>query len=151
MLNNNYVKVIGAGLAGSEAAYFLAQHGIKVKLYEMKSIKKTPAQNSENFAELVCSNSLKNEQSLSASGLLKQELKQLDCFLLKCAESTRVPSGNSLSVDREAFSSLVTNTLKNHPNIEIIDVQTYFFSLIWESAKSISKKSIKMNGTKNVT
>ncbi len=121
MLNNNYVKVIGAGLAGSEAAYFLAQHGIKVKLYEMKSIKKTPAQNSENFAELVCSNSLKNEQPLSASGLLKQELKQLDCFLLKCAESTRVPSGNSLSVDREAFSSLVTNTLKNHPNIEIID------------------------------
>lgn len=121
MLNNNYVKVIGAGLAGSEAAYFLAQHGIKVKLYEMKSIKKTPAQNSENFAELVCSNSLKNEQPLSASGLLKQELKQLDCFLLKCAESTRVPSGNSLSVDREAFSSLVTNTLKSHPNIEIID------------------------------
>ena len=121
MSNNNYVKVIGAGLAGSEAAYFLAQHGIKVKLYEMKSIKKTPAQNSENFAELVCSNSLKNEQPLSASGLLKQELKQLDCFLLKCAESTRVPSGNSLSVDREAFSNLVTDTLKNHPNIEIID------------------------------
>ena len=121
MLKNNFVNVIGAGLAGSEAAYFLAQHGIKVKLYEMKSIKKTPAQSSDNFAELVCSNSLKNDQPLSASGLLKEELKLLDCFLLKCAYASRVPSGNSLSVDREKFSSLVTKQLKNHKNIEIID------------------------------
>ncbi len=121
MLKNRCVKIIGAGLAGSEAAYFLAQHGMKVKLYEMKTIKKTPAQISNNFAELVCSNSLKNEQPLSASGLLKKELKALDCFLLKCAEASRVPSGNSLSVDREKFSKLVTETLKSHPNIEIIN------------------------------
>ena len=121
MLNHNEVCVIGAGLAGCEAAYYLAQHGVYVKLYEMKSIKKTPAQSSENFAELVCSNSLKNEQLLSASGLLKNELNELDCFLLKCALKTRVPSGNALSVDREKFSKMVTDAIKSHPNIEIID------------------------------
>ncbi len=121
MLNNNSVNIIGAGLAGCEAAYFLAQHGIKVKLYEMKSIKKTPAQKSENYAELVCSNSLKSTEPLSASGLLKLELESLDCFLLKCAKKCSVPSGNALSVDREKFSDMITQTIKNNKNIEIIN------------------------------
>lgn len=121
MLKNNYVNVIGAGLAGCEAAYFLAQHGVKVKLFEMKNIKQTPAQSSKNFAELVCSNSLKSTEPLSASGLLKLELEKLDCFLLKCAYKTSVPSGNALSVDREKFSSIVTNAIKNHNNIDVID------------------------------
>ncbi len=121
MLKSKVVKIIGAGLAGCEAAYFLAEHGIKVKLYEMKSIKRTEAQQSDNFAELVCSNSLKSDQKTSASGLLKAELEALDSLILKCAKLTRVPAGNSLSVDREKFSQLITKKIKEHKNIEIIE------------------------------
>lgn len=119
--NNKIVNVIGAGLAGCESAYFLAEHGVKVNLYEMKEIKKTPAQKSNNFAELVCSNSLKSMEKLSASGLLKLELQKLGCFLLDCANKTSVPAGNSLSVDRDLFSQMVTEKIKNHPNIKVIN------------------------------
>ena len=119
--SNKIVNVIGAGLAGCESAYFLAEHGVMVNLYEMKEIKKTPAQKSDNFAELVCSNSLKSMEKLSASGMLKLELQKLGCFLLDCANKTSVPAGNSLSVDREQFSQMVTEKIKNHPNINAIN------------------------------
>ena len=121
MLKNKTVNIIGAGLAGCEAAVFLANNGVKVNLYEMKQIKKTPAQKSDNFAELVCSNSLKSTEPLSASGLLKLELQNLDCFLLDCANKCSVPSGNSLSVDREKFSGMVTSFVENNKNITIIN------------------------------
>lgn len=122
MLNQKkIVNIIGAGLAGCEAAYFLAEHNIYVRLFEMKNIKKTPAQKLDSFAELVCSNSLKSTEKLSASGMLKAELETLGSFLLECAYKTKVPSGNSLSVDREEFSKLITKKIKNHKNIEIID------------------------------
>ena len=121
MFKNKVVNIIGAGLAGCEAANFLASKGTKVKLYEMKNIKKTPAQKLDGFAELVCSNSLKSTEPLSASGMLKLELEKLDCFLLKIAKQCAVPSGNALSVDRELFSQLVTNSIKNNKNIEIFD------------------------------
>lgn len=119
--NNKSVNIIGAGLAGCEAAYFLAEHGVCVRLFEMKSLKKTPAQKMEGFAELVCSNSLKSMQELSASGMLKKELEMLDCMLLDSAYKTQVPSGNSLSVDREKFSQVVTKKIKEHKNIEVIE------------------------------
>lgn len=121
MLKNKVVNVIGAGLAGCEAAYFLAQHNIKVNLFEMKKIKRTPAQSTSNFAELVCSNSLKSTESLSASGLLKLELNELNCFLLDCAYKTQVPSGNALSVDREKFSKMITEYILNNKNITVIN------------------------------
>lgn len=115
------VKVIGAGLAGCECAYQLAKRGVFVELYEMKRIKKTPAQKSVNFAELVCSNSLKSKDITNACGLLKKELESLDSLIIKCANLCEVPSGSALSVDREKFSSLVTNEIKNNKNITIID------------------------------
>ncbi len=121
MLKNKEVNIIGAGLAGCESAYFLASHDIKVNLYEMKNIKKTPAQSTNLFAELVCSNSLKSTEPLSASGMLKLELEKLNCFLLDCANKCKVESGTALSVDREKFSTLVTNVIKNHRNIKVID------------------------------
>ena len=121
MLNNKTVNIIGAGLAGCEAAIYLANHGVKVNLYEMKTIKKTPAQHMQTFAELVCSNSLKSTQELSASGMLKNELELLGSFLLSVANQTKVPSGNSLSVDREKFSQTITKTIKQHKNIQIIE------------------------------
>lgn len=114
------VNVFGAGLAGCEAAYQLAKRGIKVRLYDMKPHKKTPAHSSENFAELVCSNSLKAKRVESAAGLLKEEMRQLDSLLVKCADQCAVPAGGALAVDREQFSLLVTEYIKNHENIEFI-------------------------------
>ena len=114
------VNVFGAGLAGCEAAYQLAKRGIKVRLYDMKPHKKTPAHSSENFAELVCSNSLKAKRVESAAGLLKEEMRQLDSLLVKCADQCAVPAGGALAVDREHFSLLVTEYIKNHENIEFI-------------------------------
>lgn len=113
-------NVIGAGLAGCEAAYQLAKRGIKVKLYEMKPIKRTPAHKSDLFAELVCSNSLKAARVASAAGMLKEEMRMLDSLLMKCADKCTVPAGGALAVDRDIFSELVTNEIKNNPNIEVI-------------------------------
>ena len=114
------VKVIGAGLAGSEAAWQLAQRGIRVELYEMKPRKMSPAHHSENFGELVCSNSLRGDRLENAVGLLKEELRRLDSIILQCADATRVEAGGCLAVDRHGFSALVTEKLKNHPNITVI-------------------------------
>ena len=114
------VKVIGAGLAGSEAAWQLAQRGIEVELYEMKPKKMTPAHHSEDFAELVCSNSLRGDRLENAVGLLKEELRRVGSLIMECAEATRVEAGGCLAVDRGGFSRLVTEKIKNHPNITVI-------------------------------
>ena len=115
------VNVIGGGLAGSEAAYQLLKRGYQVRLYEMKPKKFSPAHKNVNFAELVCSNSLKSDILGSAGGLLKQELRELDSLLIRCAQECRVPAGSALAVDREKFSELVTNKLKQFDNLEIIN------------------------------
>ena len=114
------VKVIGAGLAGAEAAWQLAQRGISVALYDMKPGKKSPAHHADTFAELVCSNSLRGDRLENAVGLLKEELRRLDSLILQCAEATRVEAGGCLAVDRQGFSDLVTEKLKTHPNITFI-------------------------------
>ncbi|MDF2891107.1 MAG: trmFO [Clostridia bacterium] len=116
----DYVVVIGAGLAGSEAAWQLAQRGVKVKLYEMRPINSTPAHHTDNFAELVCSNSLRSNQLENAVGLLKEEMRRLNSLIMECADNHAVPAGGALAVDREKFSEEVTEKIKNHPNIEII-------------------------------
>ena len=115
------VKVIGAGLAGSEAAWQLAQRGLEVELYEMKPHKKTPAHHSNEFAELVCSNSLRADRLENAVGLLKEELRRCGSLIMACADATRVEAGGALAVDREGFARMVTEKIKNHPNITVID------------------------------
>ena len=114
------VKVIGAGLAGSEAAWQLAQRGLQVELYEMKPNKKSPAHHTDTFAELVCSNSLRGDRLENAVGLLKEELRRLGSLIIACADETRVEAGGCLAVDRQGFSDLVTEKIKNHPNITVI-------------------------------
>ena len=115
-----YVNVIGAGLAGCECAWILAQNNIKVKLYEMKPNKKSEAHISDNFAELVCSNSLKSESLTNACGLLKKEMQILDSLFVEAAYSSRVEAGQALAVDRVKFSEYITNKIKENKNIEII-------------------------------
>ena len=114
------VKVIGAGLAGSEAAWQLAQRGIDVELYEMKPHKKSPAHHSDDFAELVCSNSLRGDRLENAVGLLKEELRRCGSLIMECAEQTRVEAGGCLAVDRAGFAALVTEKIRNHPNITVV-------------------------------
>ena len=114
------VKVIGAGLAGSEAAWQLAQRGIQVELIEMKPLKKTPAHHSDDFGELVCSNSLRADRLENAVGLLKEELRRLDSLIMQCADATRVEAGGALAVDRYGFSAMITQKIKNHPNITVV-------------------------------
>lgn len=115
-----YINVIGAGLAGCEAAMQIASRNIKVRLYEMKPHKKTPAHHTDLFGELVCSNSLKAMRVESAAGLLKEEMRRLNSFLMKCADKCQVPAGGALAVDRDIFAKLVTEEIKNNPNIEVI-------------------------------
>ena len=115
----NHVKVIGAGLAGSEAAWQLAQRGIQVELIEMKPHKKSPAHHTDTFAELVCSNSLRGDRLENAVGLLKEELRRLDSIIIQCADAPRVEAGGCLAVDRHGFSRLVTEKLRSHPNITV--------------------------------
>ena len=117
---NDYITVIGGGLAGSEAAYQIAKQGIKVKLYEMKPIKYSPAHSNSNLAEIVCSNSFKSNLLTNACGLLKEELRKLDSLLIKIADKTSVPAGQALAVDRDVFSAEVTKVLEQEPLIEII-------------------------------
>ena len=112
--------VIGAGLAGSEAAWQLARRGIQVTLREMKPEKKTPAHETAYFAELCCSNSLRSDQLENAVGLLKEELRRLDSLILSCADATRVEAGGALAVDRHGFARLVTERLQSHPNITVV-------------------------------
>ena len=113
------VTVVGAGLAGSEAAWQLAQRGVQVELIEMKPHKMSPAHHSENFGELVCSNSLRGDRLENAVGLLKEELRRMDSLIIACADATRVEAGGCLAVDRHGFSALVTQKLRSHPNITI--------------------------------
>ena len=115
------VNIVGGGLAGSEAAYQLAKRGIKVNLYENKTIKKNSAQNSSFLAELVCSNSFRSNDILNACGLMKEELRRLDSLLIKVADKFQVPAGSALAVDRERFSKEITNILKNDKFINIIE------------------------------
>ncbi|MDY3618578.1 methylenetetrahydrofolate--tRNA-(uracil(54)-C(5))-methyltransferase (FADH(2)-oxidizing) TrmFO [Agathobaculum sp.] len=116
----NNVTVIGAGLAGCEAAWQLAKRGVRVTLHEMKPALRSPAHHSDDFAELVCSNSLRSDELTNAAGLLKEELRRLDSLILRCADATRVEAGGALAVDREAFARAVTEQIKSHPNIEIV-------------------------------
>ncbi len=114
------VTVIGAGLAGCEAAYQIAKRDIRVKLVEMKPAAYSPAHTSPDFAELVCSNSLRSDRLQNAVGLLKEEMRRIGSLIMAAADKTRVPAGGSLAVDREGFSRLVSETIRNHPNIELV-------------------------------
>lgn len=118
---NDYITIIGGGLAGCEAAYQIAKRGIKVKLYEMKPKKFSPAHSNKNLAEIVCSNSLKSNLHTNACGLLKEELRLLDSLLIRIADETAVPAGQALAVDREKFAARVTEELEKMDNIEIIN------------------------------
>ena len=116
-----YIHVIGAGLAGAEAAYQIARRGYKVKLYEMRPNEKAKAHHTNLFAELVCSNSLKSNSLENAAGLLKEEMRQLGSLIIESADLNSVPAGQALAVDRDLFATYITNKIKNHPNIEIIN------------------------------
>ena len=120
-MKKDYIVVIGGGLAGTESAYQIAKRGIKVKLYEMKPVKFSPAHSNENLAEIVCSNSFKSNLLTNACGLLKEELRRLDSLLIKIADETSVPAGQALAVDREIFSKEVTKRIKENPLIEVIN------------------------------
>ena len=117
---NNKATVIGAGLAGCEAAYQLAKRGIYVELFDMKPVKKSPAHCSDDFAELVCSNSLRSDSLSNAVGLLKEEMRRLDSVIMQCADKNKVPAGSALAVDRKSFSNSVTEIIKKHPYITFI-------------------------------
>ena len=119
-MSQSYINVIGAGLAGSEAAYQIAERGIPVKLYEMRGVKPTPQHKTDNFAELVCSNSLRGDALTNAVGLLKEEMRRLGSIILESAEATRVPAGGALAVDRDGFSQMVTEKIANHSLIEVV-------------------------------
>ena len=123
MSDTKFVNVYGAGLAGCEAAWQIAERGVKVKLYEMKPHKYTPAHHSEGFAELVCSNSLRSDSVINAVGLLKEEMRRLGSLIMMAAENTKVPAGSALAVDRELFSAFITEKIKNHPLIEVIEAE----------------------------
>lgn len=114
------VNVIGAGLAGCEASWYLANKGYKVKLYEMRPLKMTPAHKTHKFGELVCSNSLRSDSLENACGILKKEMEEFDSIIIKMARKHKVEAGGALAVDREGYSEDLTNTIKNHPNIEVL-------------------------------
>ena len=115
------VSVYGAGLAGCEAAYQIARRNVPVVLYEMKPSKKSPAHRSDDFAELVCSNSLRSKQIFNAVGLLKEEMRRLGSLIMKAADASSVEAGASLAVDRNAFSKYVTDVVRNHPKIRVVE------------------------------
>lgn len=119
-MDHQHVNVIGAGLAGSEAAWQIASRGIKVKLYEMRPVRQTPAHHTEKFAELVCSNSLRANTLTNAVGVLKEEMRKLNSVIISSADDCAVPAGGALAVDRHEFAGLVTERVKNHPNVEVI-------------------------------
>ena len=144
---NDYITIIGGGLAGCEAAYQIAKQGIKVKLYEMKPKKFSPAHSNKDLAEIVCSNSFKSNLLTNACGLLKEELRRLDSLLIKIADETKVPAGQALAVDREEFSKRVTEAIEKNPLIEIIHEE------IGEknSLKDIAKEGIVIIATGPLT
>src|SRR5919206_2390058 len=115
------VNVIGAGLAGSEAAWQLAKRGIKVHLYEMRPVRQTPAHHTDKFAELVCSNSLRADTLTNAVGVLKEEMRRLDSIIIAAADACSVPAGGALAVDRHEFAAKVTEMVKNHENVTVMN------------------------------
>jgi len=135
------INVIGAGLAGCEAAWQIAQRGGKVRLYEMKRQKKTPAHHLDTFAELVCSNSFRSSRLENAVGLLKEELRRMGSLIIHCADKTSVPAGGALAVDREAFSCLVTDMINKNTNIEVI----------YEEVQAVPKDNITIIATGPLT
>ena len=118
-----YISILGAGLAGSEAAWQAAERGVKVRLYEMKPIKYTPAHHAPTFGELVCSNSLRSDATSNAVGLLKEEMRAMNSLIMQAADATRVPAGSALAVDRVLFSEFITDRIRNHPNVEVIEAE----------------------------
>ncbi len=145
---NDFITVVGGGLAGSEATYQIAKRGIKVRLYEMKPNNFSPAHSNNNLAEIVCSNSFKSNLHTNACGLLKEELRNLDSLLIKIADETAVPAGQALAVDREVFSKKVTETLENMKNVEIIRQEVGKDGL---SIESIAKDGIVIIATGPLT
>ena len=133
----DYINVIGGGLAGTEAAYQIAKRGIKVKLYEMKPNKYSPAHSNQNLAEIVCSNSFKSNLHTNACGLLKEELRAMDSLLIKIADNSAVPAGQALAVDREIFAKKVTEAIKSNPNIEVINEEVIELEKLIEEAITI--------------
>lgn len=133
----DYINVIGGGLAGTEAAYQIAKRGIKVKLYEMKPNKYSPAHSNQNLAEIVCSNSFKSNLHTNACGLLKEELRAMDSLLIRIADNTAVPAGQALAVDREIFAKKVTEAIKSNPNIEVINEEIVDLEKLMEDAITI--------------
>lgn len=119
-MTQQIVNVIGAGLAGSEAAWQIAQRGVNVRLYEMRPVKQTPAHHTDKFAELVCSNSLRANGLTNAVGVIKEEMRMLDSVIMAAADNCSVPAGGALAVDRHEFAGYVTDKVKNHPLIEVI-------------------------------
>ena len=152
------VKVIGAGLAGCEAAWQLAKKGIEVDLYEMKPKKYSPAHQKEYFAELVCSNSLKADRIENACGLLKEEMRLFDSLMMRAADIARVPAGGALAVDRDIFSEYITNIIKNEPLINVIydevtDIDTDQYTIIATgplTSDGLSEKIIELTGSENM-
>lgn len=122
-MTKEYINVLGAGLAGSEAAWQIAQRGIPVHLYEMKPKKKSPAHKTDGYAELICSNSLRSDEITSAVGLLKEELRRMNSLIMEAADHTRVPAGAALAVDRDLFSAYVTEKIRNHPLITVFETE----------------------------
>ena len=145
---NDFITVVGGGLAGSEATYQIAKRGIKVRLYEMKPNNFSPAHSNNNLAEIVCSNSFKSNLHTNACGLLKEELRNLDSILIKVADETAVPAGQALAVDREVFSKKVTETLENMENVAIIRQEIGKDGL---SIESIAKDGIVIIATGPLT
>lgn len=133
----DFINVIGGGLAGTEAAYQIAKRGIKVKLYEMKPNKYSPAHSNQNLAEIVCSNSFKSNLHTNACGLLKEELRAMDSLLIRIADNTDVPAGQALAVDREIFAKKVTEAIKSNPNIEVINEEVVDLEKLIEEAITI--------------
>lgn len=133
----DFINVIGGGLAGTEAAYQIAKRGIKVKLYEMKPNKYSPAHANQNLAEIVCSNSFKSNLHTNACGLLKEELRAMDSLLIRIADNTAVPAGQALAVDREIFAKKVTEAIKSNPNIEVINEEIVDLEKLMEDAITI--------------
>ena len=154
----NKVNVIGLGLAGSEAVYQLAKRGILVDAYEMKPTKFSPAHESENFAEIVCSNSFKSDDLGTASGCLKAEMRELDSLILKCAEKTKVPAGSALAIDRDKFSELVTIEIKKLKGVtihteEVTKIDLTFPTIIATgplTSDALSNEIIKLLGEDNL-
>lgn len=133
----DFINVIGGGLAGTEAAYQITKRGIKVKLYEMKPNKYSPAHANQNLAEIVCSNSFKSNLHTNACGLLKEELRAMDSLLIRIADNTAVPAGQALAVDREIFAKKVTEAIKSNPNIEVINEEIVDLEKLMEDAITI--------------